>query len=109
MPVADYGEPNYWLTCIPSTPSGSEPTARQIRLALEAVDIESRPTWKPLHLQPVFAGRADRRRCGCGRHLRAGALPAERLVPVRWGSRPCRGGHPVGAGLTGAGEYGVGL
>ena len=28
----------------------------QIRLALESVDIESRPTWKPLHLQPVFAG-----------------------------------------------------
>jgi dTDP-4-amino-4,6-dideoxygalactose transaminase len=28
----------------------------QVRLALEAVDIESRPTWKPMHLQPVFAG-----------------------------------------------------
>jgi dTDP-4-amino-4,6-dideoxygalactose transaminase len=26
-----------------------------IRLALEEVDIESRPTWKPLHLQPVFS------------------------------------------------------
>ena len=26
-----------------------------IRLTLEAADIESRPTWKPLHLQPVFA------------------------------------------------------
>ncbi|MGO8871868.1 MAG: DegT/DnrJ/EryC1/StrS family aminotransferase, partial [Acidimicrobiales bacterium] len=26
-----------------------------IRLALEEADIESRPTWKPLHLQPVFA------------------------------------------------------
>jgi pyridoxal phosphate-dependent aminotransferase EpsN len=28
----------------------------QVRLALEAVDIESRPTWKPLHLQPAFKG-----------------------------------------------------
>jgi dTDP-4-amino-4,6-dideoxygalactose transaminase len=27
-----------------------------VRLALEAADIESRPLWKPLHLQPVFAG-----------------------------------------------------
>ena len=27
-----------------------------MRLALEAADIESRPLWKPLHLQPVFAG-----------------------------------------------------
>jgi dTDP-4-amino-4,6-dideoxygalactose transaminase len=25
-------------------------------VALEAADIESRPTWKPLHLQPAFAG-----------------------------------------------------
>jgi dTDP-4-amino-4,6-dideoxygalactose transaminase len=28
----------------------------RVRLALEAADIESRPTWKPLHLQPAFAG-----------------------------------------------------
>jgi dTDP-4-amino-4,6-dideoxygalactose transaminase len=27
----------------------------QIRAALEEVDVEARPTWKPLHLQPVFA------------------------------------------------------
>jgi dTDP-4-amino-4,6-dideoxygalactose transaminase len=27
-----------------------------VRLALEEADIESRPTWKPLHLQPVFSG-----------------------------------------------------
>ena len=27
-----------------------------VRLALEAENIESRPLWKPMHLQPVFAG-----------------------------------------------------
>ena len=27
-----------------------------VRLALEADDIEARPAWKPMHLQPVFAG-----------------------------------------------------
>ncbi len=38
-----------------STPQQFGADREQIRLALEAVDIESRPTWKPLHLQPVFA------------------------------------------------------
>ena len=56
MPVADYGEPNWWLTCILVDPGAFGADREQIRLALEAVDIESRPTWKPLHLQPVYAG-----------------------------------------------------
>jgi dTDP-4-amino-4,6-dideoxygalactose transaminase len=55
MPVADYGEPNWWLTCILVDPQLFGADREQIRLALEAVDVESRPTWKPLHLQPVFA------------------------------------------------------
>lgn len=46
---------NHWLTCITVDPaSGTTPEA--LRLALEAHDIESRPTWKPMHLQPVFQG-----------------------------------------------------
>jgi dTDP-4-amino-4,6-dideoxygalactose transaminase len=56
MPVADYGEPNWWLTCILVDPEDFGADREQIRLALESVDIESRPTWKPLHLQPVFEG-----------------------------------------------------
>jgi dTDP-4-amino-4,6-dideoxygalactose transaminase len=55
MPVADYGEPNWWLTCILVDPDRFGADREQIRLALEQDDIESRPTWKPLHLQPVFA------------------------------------------------------
>jgi dTDP-4-amino-4,6-dideoxygalactose transaminase len=55
MPVADYGEPNWWLTCILVDPDLFGADREQIRLALESVDVESRPTWKPLHLQPVFA------------------------------------------------------
>jgi dTDP-4-amino-4,6-dideoxygalactose transaminase len=55
MPVADYGEPNYWLTCVTVDPDKFGVDREVIRLALEDVDIESRPTWKPLHLQPVFA------------------------------------------------------
>ncbi|HUY66376.1 MAG TPA: aminotransferase class I/II-fold pyridoxal phosphate-dependent enzyme [Acidimicrobiales bacterium] len=56
MPVADYGEPNWWLTCVTIDPARFGTDREQVRLALEAVDIESRPTWKPLHLQPVFKG-----------------------------------------------------
>jgi pyridoxal phosphate-dependent aminotransferase EpsN len=36
-------------------PDGFGIDREEIRLALERQDIESRPTWKPLHLQPVFA------------------------------------------------------
>ena len=56
MPIAPYGEPNYWLTCILVDPDRFGADREAIRLALEAVDVESRPTWKPLHLQPVYAG-----------------------------------------------------
>ena len=46
---------NRWLTCIlidPETNKGL--TCEAIRLALESRNIESRPLWKPMHLQPVF-------------------------------------------------------
>jgi dTDP-4-amino-4,6-dideoxygalactose transaminase len=55
MPIAAYGEPNYWLTCITIDPEQFGVDREAVRLALESVDIEARPTWKPLHLQPVFA------------------------------------------------------
>jgi len=47
---------NYWLTAILIDPNktGSR-TADELRLALDAANIESRPLWKPMHLQPVFA------------------------------------------------------
>ena len=56
MPIADHGEPNGWLTCITIDPAKFGATREDVRLALEAANIESRPVWKPLHLQPVFAG-----------------------------------------------------
>jgi pyridoxal phosphate-dependent aminotransferase EpsN len=54
MPVADPEAANYWLTCltVDSETSGSSRDA--LIAALEAADIEARPLWKPLHLQPVF-------------------------------------------------------
>ena len=54
MPIADFGEPNYWLTCLTIDPAEFGATREDIRLILERETIESRPVWKPLHLQPVF-------------------------------------------------------
>src|SRR5260221_4392029 len=55
MPLASYGEANYWLTCITIDPEKFGATREDIRLALANHNIEARPIWKPLHLQPVFA------------------------------------------------------
>ena len=47
---------NRWLTCIlvdPNTNKGL--TREEIRLAMDAENIETRPLWKPMHQQPVFA------------------------------------------------------
>ncbi|MBN1398551.1 MAG: aminotransferase class I/II-fold pyridoxal phosphate-dependent enzyme [Bacteroidetes bacterium] len=54
MPIASYGEPNYWLSCITIDPTKLKITREDIRIALEKENIESRPLWKPMHLQPVF-------------------------------------------------------
>jgi dTDP-4-amino-4,6-dideoxygalactose transaminase len=56
MPRTAAGTSNYWLTCVRIDPDVFGTDREHVRLALEAADIESRPTWKPLHLQPVFAG-----------------------------------------------------
>ena len=55
MPEAPWGRHNRWLTVI-TIDSGHFGVDREtVRLALEAVNIESRPVWKPMHLQPVFS------------------------------------------------------
>jgi dTDP-4-amino-4,6-dideoxygalactose transaminase len=47
---------NRWLSCICIDPKESDGTDRErIRLTLEEDNIESRPLWKPMHLQPVFS------------------------------------------------------
>ncbi len=55
MPRAADGSSNCWLTCITVDPGTFGADRERIRLALEAEDIEARPVWKPMHLQPVFA------------------------------------------------------
>lgn len=52
MPVPDWSGWNGWLTCVTFD---DIQTRDAVRHALEAQDIESRPLWKPMHRQPVFA------------------------------------------------------
>jgi dTDP-4-amino-4,6-dideoxygalactose transaminase len=48
---------NRWLTTVLIDPEKSKGLTREkIRLALDAENIESRPLWKPMHLQPIFEG-----------------------------------------------------
>jgi len=54
MPEAEFGRSNRWLTCLTIDPSKSGTTREDVRLALESENIEARPAWKPLHMQPAF-------------------------------------------------------
>jgi dTDP-4-amino-4,6-dideoxygalactose transaminase len=51
MPINDWNEPNYWLSCI--TLNGKV-RPMDIMVALENDNIESRPIWKPMNLQPYY-------------------------------------------------------
>jgi dTDP-4-amino-4,6-dideoxygalactose transaminase len=46
---------NHWLTCILINPDIAGFSREDLRLKMEAENIETRPLWKPMHLQPVFA------------------------------------------------------
>ena len=55
MPEPAWGRGNCWLTCLTVDPALAGFDRETLRLALERENIESRPLWKPMHLQPVFA------------------------------------------------------
>ena len=55
MPICEYGNPNYWLSCMTLTKE-SKVKPLDIILALEEKNIESRPIWKPMHIQPYYRG-----------------------------------------------------
>jgi dTDP-4-amino-4,6-dideoxygalactose transaminase len=56
MPFGEGVTPNYWMTCIRVHAERFGANPETIRLALEGIDAESRPIWKPLHLQPLYKG-----------------------------------------------------
>jgi dTDP-4-amino-4,6-dideoxygalactose transaminase len=72
MPEAEYGSSTgssrsiqssrstRWLTCVTLDSAIFGVTPEEVRLALEAENIEARPLWKPMHLQPLYAGNRMR-------------------------------------------------
>ena len=84
-PSPDF-EPNYWLSTItidPSLTGGLTPDA--VRLHLESLNIESRLLWKPMHMQPVFAGAPAYTNGGPREHPPLRVWPLPPLRPL---------GHP---------------
>jgi len=51
----DFARSNYWLTVATIDPSKAGFSRDDVISALSALNIEARPTWKPMHLQPVFS------------------------------------------------------
>lgn len=56
MPEPSYGRATRWLTCLTIDPVKANIDRDDVITALEAENIESRPTWKPMHLQPLYKG-----------------------------------------------------
>jgi len=56
MPEASYGQSNRWLTTLTIDPKRTGVATIALMDELATENIESRPVWKPLHLQPVFQG-----------------------------------------------------
>lgn len=56
MPEARNGRSTRWLSCITLDPARCGLDREALRVHLDAHDIEARPVWKPMHLQPAFAG-----------------------------------------------------
>ena len=54
MPEPEWSRSNRWLTVILVVPEDFGVDREQIRLVLEEENIEARPVWKPMHMQPVF-------------------------------------------------------
>jgi len=55
-PYLPCSEPNFWLSCMTIDTAKSDVKPADVMKALADENIESRPIWKPMHLQPVFAG-----------------------------------------------------
>jgi pyridoxal phosphate-dependent aminotransferase EpsN len=56
MPEAPYGRSTRWLSCFLVDEEALGATRDELLAALGAADVEARPVWKPMHLQPLYAG-----------------------------------------------------
>jgi pyridoxal phosphate-dependent aminotransferase EpsN len=84
MPEAAWGRSTRWLTCLLIDPAKFGADREAVRRALEAENIEARPVWKPMHLQPVFAG-CDR----FGGEVAEGIFAAGLCLPSGSNLQPC--------------------
>ncbi|MBS5902779.1 MAG: DegT/DnrJ/EryC1/StrS family aminotransferase [Acetobacteraceae bacterium] len=109
MPEPVWSRSSRWLTAILVDPAEAGTDREAIRLALEAASVESRPVWKPLHLQPAFraashlGGGVAATLFEQGLCLPSGAMgPAEqdRVIGI---IRACFGHGPSGRARTGRG------
>jgi dTDP-4-amino-4,6-dideoxygalactose transaminase len=82
QPEEPRGKSTRWLTCVQIDPRQFGASREDVRNHLETLDIEARPVWKPMHLQPIFAS-----------HERVGGAVAEALFEYGL----CL---PSGSGLT---------
>jgi len=57
MPEAEFGKSNRWLTVMTLDPETIKKNPFELVDYLEEQNIESRPVWKPMHLQPLFQGK----------------------------------------------------
>lgn len=55
MPEAPGSRSTFWLTTLLIDEASASVSREEVRLHLESLDIEARPVWKPMHLQPVFS------------------------------------------------------
>jgi dTDP-4-amino-4,6-dideoxygalactose transaminase len=76
MPEASYGKCNRWLTVILINPEDFGVDCKLVQQSLENENIESRPVWKPMHLQPVFD-------CGNGGSITNSTYPMEKRYKAR--------------------------
>lgn len=81
-PYLEYSEPNFWLSCLTINEEAMEKVnPEKIRVTLEKENIESRPIWKPMHMQPVFEGydfiSADGKDVGADIFERGICLPSD--------------------------------
>lgn len=56
MPEPDFARSSRWLTCLTIAPAQAGTNRDTVIQELEKHNIESRPTWKPMHLQPLYKG-----------------------------------------------------
>ena len=84
MPEPEWSRSNRWLTVVLITPEEFGADREEVRLALEAENIEARPLWKPMHMQTVFD-------CGSGFRVQGSEVRAKK-AKTRFKARVVGGG-----------------